>query len=233
MPTPSRPTGTSRPGGAGAAFPVSTRVITASIAHAAISRIVAGPGQGARSAAAARAAHHANAGARITRSWGSRCGEATRDSAAAPASEASSAPTLPRDRAPSTQHPPSAISDPAIPTAAGTAPLPSQEAAKPTMPSVLAPGVLPAANPSADTNPASPAGPTSVSDTATTTALPAAAPASARQSRRATSQTPSPIARWGLVAANASASQKPAAAGRSFRQAAYAAARPRAVIPSI
>src|SRR5579864_9417803 len=158
VPTASRPTGTNRPGGAGAALPVSTSVITPSIAHAAVSRIVSGPGQGARSAAAARAAHQANAGATITRSWGSRCGDATRDSAAAPASETSSAPMLPRDRAPSTPHPPSAISDPAIPTAAGTAPLPSQDATSPGMPSVLDPGVLPAAKPSAETNPASPAG---------------------------------------------------------------------------
>ena len=46
--------------------------------------MVARPGQGAASAAAARAAHQANAGARITRSCGSRCGDATSDSAAAP-----------------------------------------------------------------------------------------------------------------------------------------------------
>ena len=48
-PTPIRPRGTSRPGGAGAAFPVSTRVSTPSIAHAAITRMRHQPGPRAAS----------------------------------------------------------------------------------------------------------------------------------------------------------------------------------------
>ena len=189
-------------------------------AHAAIRRMENRPGHGLASTAAARAMHHANAGARITRSWGRRCGDARSESAAAPASETSSVPGLPRERDPSTPHPISATRDPKRPTTTASVPPPSQEATRPGKPSVLAPGVLPAANPRADTKPARPAGPTRASDTAAATAQPAAAPPSARQSRRARSQTPSPTARWGLVAANARASQKPADADRSLRHAA-------------
>ena len=189
-------------------------------AQAAITRIVASPGHSPASVAVARATHHAKAGARITMSWGRRCGDAASDRAAAPASDASSAPGRPRERAPSTPQPASAMSAPAMPMIIAALPLPAQEATKPGIPRVLAPGVLPAAKPRADTKPAMPPGPTSASDTAATSAHPAAAPPSARQSRRASSQMPSPIARCGLVAAKASASQNPAARGRSLRQAA-------------